>query len=354
MATERLASRLEVLLGSLLFAVSVPAGKLLLRELHPLALSGGLYLSAGLVCTTLLLLDAKRAGTRTNWLAAKDWPWLGAAVLLGGAVAPLALFLGLRSTSAYAAGLLLNLESTFTVLLGIVLYRESAGRGGFLGMALILAGAVALSLLGRAPGGEGGAAGAILIVVACACWAVDNALMRRVSIRDARQITAVKGLVGGGASLGLAAALGQLGSWSPTSLAAVAVIGAISYGLSIMLFIRGLRALGVALTGAYFALAPAMAAVLSWILLREPIQNGGWLALAGMTAGAVLLARDSHRHFHVHEGIEHENEHEHDGHHRHAHAPGELERVPHAHRHVHEPLVHVHAHAHDVHHRHAH
>ncbi len=35
-------ARIEVLLGALAFAASVPAGKLLLRDLPPLALSGAL------------------------------------------------------------------------------------------------------------------------------------------------------------------------------------------------------------------------------------------------------------------------------------------------------------------------
>ena len=155
-------------------------------------------------------------------------------------------------------------------------------------------------------------------------------------------------------NLGLAAVFGQLGNWSSASLASVLVVGAVSYGLSIVLFIRGLRELGVMHTGALFALAPGMAAVLSWLVLREPVHPLALLALTAMTGGALLLATDVHDHAHTHGALEHAHVHEHDEHHQHEHTPAELAQVPHAHRHRHEPLTHAHPHAHDVHHRHSH
>ncbi|MEO8480544.1 MAG: EamA family transporter, partial [Gemmatimonadota bacterium] len=136
-------------------------------------------------------------------------------------------------------------------------------------------------------------------------------------------------------------------------VAAVA-IGGVSFGLSIVLFVRGLRRLGVAQTGTLFALAPGFAALLSWAILREPLQPWGVFALVTMTAGALFLAGDHHGHEHVHEGIEHDHSHEHDAHHDHEHSPGDLGAVPHAHKHRHPAIVHGHPHSHDAHHRHRH
>jgi len=347
-------ARIEVLLGAIAFAASVPAGKILLRGLAPMAISGGLYLAAGLFCLGLLFVDAGRRASTENRLKGGEWWWLAAAVGFGGVLGPLALFYGLRWSSGYVAGLLLNFEAVFTVGLGAVLSGERVGTRGLRGIALVIAGAVALSSIGGSAAGATRPLGALLIVAACACWGLDNNFTQRISLRDARQIVAIKGLVGGAANLGLAALFGQFGNWNSTSLASVLVVGAASYGLSILLFIRGLRELGVMHTGALFALAPGIAAALSWLVLREPVHPLALLALGGMTGGALLLATDVHDHAHTHEALEHAHVHEHDEHHQHEHTSEELIQVPHAHRHRHEPLTHAHPHTHDAHHRHSH
>ncbi len=348
-------ARVGVLLGALAFGASVPAGKVFLRDLQPLALSGGLYLSAGLFCTALLAVESRRRGALGNRLQGHDWRWLGAAIAAGGVLGPLALFYGLRWSSGHIAGLLLNFEAVFTVTLGTIFSAERVGKRGLGGILLIVAGAILLSGVGQAATGTTRPLGAILVVAACACWGLDNNLTQRISLRDARNIVAIKGLVGGAASLGLAFLFGQAGAWPGIkTVLGVAFVGSISYGLSIVLFIRGLRELGIVHTGALFASAPGFAALLSWAFLHEPIHPTALLALAGMTGGAILLSTDVHEHEHIHGAIEHAHEHEHDEHHQHEHRPGELEQVPHAHWHRHEPLSHTHPHTHDVHHRHPH
>src|SRR5467141_1833891 len=348
-------ARVEVLLGALAFAASVPAGKVLLRDFQPLVLSGGLYLCAGLFCAALLAFESRRPTALGNRLQGHDWRWLGAAIAAGGVLGPLALFYGLRWSSGYVASLLLNFEAVFTVTLGAVFSSERVGKRGLGGILLIIGGAILLSGLGQAGTGATRPLSAILVVAACFCWGLDNNFTQRISLRDARRIVAIKGLVGGTASLGLALLFGQTGTWPTlTSVLGVILFGSISYGLSIVLFIRGLRELGIVHTGALFALAPGFAALLSWVFLHEPIHPTALLALAGMTGGALLLSADGHEHEHTHEAIEHAHEHEHDEHNQHEHRPGELEQEPHAHGHRHEPLIHAHPHTHDVHHRHPH
>lgn len=354
MDRREITARAQVLVGAVAFAASVPAGKILLRGLPPMAISGGLYLAAGLFCSVLLLATPRRNTAAANRLRGREWVWLAAAVGFGGVLGPLALFHGLRWTGGYVAGLLLNFEAVFTVSLGAALLGERVGRRGLLGITLVMLGTLALSGAGGSGSGATRLPGALLVIAACACWGLDNTLTQRISLRDARQIVAIKGLVGGGTSLGLAGIVGQLGTWHAGSIASVLVIGAVSYGLSIVLFVRGLRTLGVIHTGALFAVAPGAAALLSWIVLGERVHPVALFALAGMTGGALLLATDVHAHVHTHEPLEHAHVHEHDEHHQHEHTPEELAGVPHAHRHRHAPLTHAHPHTHDIHHRHPH
>lgn len=361
---ERLRSRntrrgqLEVLAAALAFAASVPANKLLLGDITPLALSGALYLSAGALCAVLILFSRRSSrSAESNAIRGNEWFWLAGAVLSGGVGAPLLLFAGLRQVSGHVAGLLLNFEAVFTIGLGALLSGERLGRRGWLGATVVVLGSVMLAVPGEpmtpAPTRL---AGITLVIAACALWGLDNNLTQRVSVRDARQIVAIKGLAGGLTSLLLAAAFGGFGHWNILRLIAAVGVGAVSFGLSIALFVRGLRQLGVLQTGMLFALAPGFAAILSWVVLREPLGGWGLLALTSMTAGALLLATDRHEHVHEHEALEHAHEHTHDEHHEHEHAPVQAAEVPrpHTHLHRHEPLVHSHPHVQDLHHRHRH
>ena len=348
---------LEVILAALAFAVSVPASKVLLADVAPLALSGVLYLSAGTLCALLVSLSRRgsRAGAESNTVRGREWLWLGGAVLSGAVVAPLLLFVGLRQVSGHVGGLLLNFETVFTVGLGVFMSGEYLGRRGWLGAFGVIIGAIVLSL----PGGETTSgppqwAGIFSVISACALWGLDNNLTQRVSLRDARQIVAIKGLVGGLTSLSLAAAFGGFGHWSALRILGAMAIGAVSFGLSIAIFVRGLRQLGVLQTGILFALAPGFAAILSWLVLREPVAAWSVVALVGMTAGALLLVTDWHDHPHTHEAFEHAHRHDHDEHHQHDHTPEQLAKAVHAHLHRHARFVHRHPHAHDVHHRHGH
>jgi len=342
----------EVVLAAFLFALGVPIGKTLLAGIPPVALSGGIYLSAGITLGISILLAPGGGHERPR---GGDWGWLAAVVIAGGVLGPLALFAGLARVPAHVAGMLLNFEALFTLAFGAIFLGERLGRIGWIGALAILGGAALLSLPSAgAAKASVPAAGVLLITAACALWGLDNNLTQRIALRDARVIGAVKGLAGGAVLLSLGAALSEVRGFTPARITGVAASGAIAYGASLVLFIRGLRALGVLQTGTLFALAPGFAAILSFVMLGERADAPRVAALVLMTGGALLLARDRHEHFHVHETIEHAHPHAHDAHHPHAHTPEELAASPHAHPHRHAPLAHGHPHVHDAHHRHRH
>jgi drug/metabolite transporter (DMT)-like permease len=142
-----------VILAALAFSLSVPAGKVLLADVSPLALSGVFYLSAGLLCLVLIILGRRplRSASEGNTIRGAEWAWLAAAVASGGVLAPLALLSGLRGLSGNTAGLLLNFELIFTFGIGALLAGERVGRRGWIGAAAILAGTVLLSPTGARP-----------------------------------------------------------------------------------------------------------------------------------------------------------------------------------------------------------
>ena len=340
-------------LGSaVLFGTSTPLAKLLVGVVPPLLLAGLLYAGSGL--GLLLVLAARRlrapAGASIGLPPRGEWRWLAGAVFFGGVAGPVALLYGLVTTAASTASLLLNLEAVFTAVLAWFLFRENCDRRVVLGMFAIVAGGLVLAWT---PGEAGGVSvGSLLIVAACLFWGLDNNLTRKVAASDAVAIAAVKGLVAGAVNLGLALLLGE-SLPAPPVLGAAAAIGFLGYGVSLVLFVLGLRHLGSARTGAYFSVAPFFGAALAFVLQGDALT---WqLVAAGvlMAAGVWLHVTERHAHRHAHEPQAHSHSHTHDEHHRHAHDDWDG-REPHTHAHVHAPLVHEHAHYPDVHHRHPH
>jgi drug/metabolite transporter (DMT)-like permease len=239
----------------------------------------------------------------------------------------------------------------FTALLAWFAFRENFDRRIALGMLAIVAGAIVLSwpkqmqLAGLWP--------ALAILGACLAWGIDNNLTRKVSLSDATWIASVKGLAAGSINLLLAFWLGTTLPSIP-AISAGLLIGLLAYGMSLSLFVVGLRHLGTARTGAYFSVAPFFGAILAIPLLHEPISERLLVAGALMLVGVWLHLTEQHSHEHAHEALEHDHEHTHDDHHLHEHDPPVAPGTKHSHPHRHDPLTHAHAHFPDAHHRHTH
>ena len=338
------------LVSAAMFGASTPFAKQLLASAHPVVVAGLLYFGSG---GGLLALWLARGGARTgSGLARTDWPWLAAAILLGGAVAPVLLMLGLQRMHAADASLLLNLEAVLTAVFAWVAFREATDRRIVLGMLLIVLGGVVLAWH---PGeaGRAGHLGTSLVAAACVCWALDNNLTRRVAGGDALFIAGLKGAVAGGANLALALALGAALP-EPRIAAATMLVGLAGYGVSLVLFVLALRDLGTARTGAYFSTAPFIGAAVAIAGFGEPASASLWIAGALMAAGVYLHLTERHAHEHAHEPLAHTHWHAHDEHHQHPHDSSWDSRRPHSHAHEHPVLTHSHPHYPDLHHRHRH
>lgn len=350
-------SILYALGAALLFGASTPFAKLLIGDNEPILVAGLLYAGSGIGLTAWMLLRALRLSGNSgeSSLAVKDLPWLAGAVLAGGIVGPVLLMTGLRYTDASSASLLLNMEGVLTALLAWFVFREQFDRRIFIGMLLIILAGALLSwpMAGSIEGSRTGW-GALGVVAACLCWAIDNNLTRKVSASDAVQIAAIKGLVAGAVNLSFAFFWLRLSLPSIDSLAIGGAVGILGYGLSLVLFVLALRGLGTARTGAYFSMAPFVGAAISLIMLGERPEPMFWIAAALMAAGIWLHLTERHSHLHTHELTTHTHPHRHDAHHQHRHDFAWDGKEPHTHPHKHESLTHAHPHFPDIHHRHSH
>jgi drug/metabolite transporter (DMT)-like permease len=342
---------LIALAAATLFGLSTPFAKLLLGEVSPWLLAGLFYLGSGLGLSALMT-GRRLAGVQAQEarLARADMPWLAGTILFGGILGPLFLLFGINLTDAASASLLLNLEAVFTLLLAWMVFREHVDSRLFLGAVAIVAGAVILSWQGEI--GKIGW-GAPLVALACLSWGIDNNLTRKISATDPYLLTAVKGVTAGTVNTALAI---TTGAHLPgvTTIALAMLLGFVSYGLGLVLFIVALRHLGAARTGAYYGTAPFIGAIAAAIILGTPLTATILIAGVLMAVGAWLHLSERHEHPHTHEAMEHTHRHTHDAHHQHEHQGGDPPGEPHSHLHRHTPLTHAHRHWPDLHHRHGH
>lgn len=336
------------LLAAALFGASAPAAKWLLAGTNPAMLAGLLYLGAAAALFLVRRVRPERAEAR---LRPADAGALAAVSLLGGVAGPLLMLLGLARLSAVSASLLLNLEAPLTAMVAVLFFGEHLGRFAGAALALVVVGAGLLQLQPNDLRGD--LLGSLSIAAACLCWAFDNNLTQRLSLRDPFAIVRVKALAAGCFNVILGSLVGG-GMPSLRTVALALPVGAVSYGISVVLDAYALRLVGAAREAVYFATAPFLGALVSVFCFGDLLSRVDVMAMGLMAWGVLLLLRERHAHAHLHEEVEHEHAHVHDEHHQHGHPPGLVVVEPHSHLHRHTPLVHDHPHVPDLHHRHRH
>ncbi len=335
------------LASAFLFGAATPASKALLGGIQAQALAGLLYLGAALGVLPLVIRERTfrwpwRAGRSTLML-------LAGAIVLGGILGPLLLLLGLRAASAGSVSLWLNLEFVATVMLGHFVFREHLSPRGWIAAAGTLIAAVILA------GGEGGGGifPVVLIAFGCLCWGFDNHFTALIDGISPAQTTLWKGIVAGAFNLLMGGAVAG-GAGQPVPVILALLVGAVSYGFSITLYVNAAQGLGATRSQMVFSAAPFFGLLLSITVLAEDFTSAQVMAAVIMVISLLVLFSEKHAHAHRHDFLSHQHRHRHDGaHHDHAH-DGLGATTSHAHWHKHKSQEHAHEHLPDLHHRHDH
>lgn len=271
-------------LAAALYALSTPVSKVLLGEIGPSTMAGLMYLGAGAgVGLTRLMGNKARRSERP--LEKHDGKYVALMILLDIA-APVLMMLGLTTVTGAAASLLNNFEIVATALLAKLLFREKVTARLWLAIGVISVSSALLSVDGAdavrlSPG-------ALLILGACLCWGLENNCTRRLSDKDPRQIVVWKGFGSGTGATLIAMAAGE--TMPPLlPVACALLLGYVAYGLSITCYIYAQRSLGAAKTSAYYAVAPFLGVLFSWLMGLEMPGPLFWPALALMALGVWLI-----------------------------------------------------------------
>lgn len=339
---------LLALASAVLFGLSTPLNKALLGETAPITLAGLLYLGTAFVLAPVVY--KQRMGVkRKNETSQASIFYLVGAVVFGGILGPIFLLLGLQLTLAGSVALLINLETVATAIIAVLFFREHLGKKTWLANLGVFLSGIILSF----SGGWEGFIGSVLVVIASICWGIDNNLTAKIDGLSPATSTFVKGL--GAGPFNLALGLLLTGHVPAIHLILVGmVVGAFSYGISIVLYITAAQEMGASRSQMIFASAPFWGLFFSIVFLREAFLLHQVVATLLLVTSLYLMFTDSHSHHHEHGYLEHTHPHDHsDPHHRHNHADHPFNDVA-GQWHTHQPQAHNHPHWPDLHHRHTH
>ena len=338
------------ILAALLYGISAPVSKLLLVKLSPTMMAALLYLGAGLGMLFINILKRiRRVEQNEAKMTKKEMPYIIGMILLDIA-APIFLMIGLLSSTSGNASLLNNFEIVATSLIALFIFKEAIGKRMWTAITFITLSSMILSFSDITS--LKFSIGSIFVLLACISWGLENNCTRMLSLKDPLQIVVVKGLGSGFGALIIAFAIKAV-TFHFLYVIMALLLGFVAYGMSIYFYITAQRTLGAARTSAYYAAAPFIGVLVSWVFLREPITINFLIALGIMLLGTYYAVTEDHGHSHAHAVEAHEHKHRHDdGHHDHVHDTPIIGE--HSHEHQHEAMIHTHAHTPDLHHRHTH
>ena len=285
MNKTEIAGYISALLAAVFFGAVPTIAKPVISDINALLLSATSYLIAALMFTPM-------AKTKTS-LVKKDYIILGTTSICGAAVAPYLYFMGLHQSSATDTSLLSNVEIMFTVLFGLLFFKERLQRIGAISVALVLAGVVIITTNLQFSGTLLQLnAGHFFILGSIALWALDNNLSRVISTRiDTARLVQIKSAIGGGILLGTVLLLQVPFVISISQIPNIILLSAVGFGGSLYFFLQSLKRIGTIRTIMTFSMSSVFGLAFASVFLHEPISFYQTIAIVIMLTGIYLINR---------------------------------------------------------------
>lgn len=277
---------ISALLAAVLFGSVPTIAKPVISDINVLLLSSIAYLIAALTFTPI----ARKTKTA---LAKKDYIILVAISICGAAAAPYLYFLGLHQSSASDTSLLSNVEIMFTVLFGLLFFKERLRPVGFISVALVLSGVVIITTNLQFSGSLSHLnAGHFFILGSMVLWALDNNLSRIIATRiDTARLVQLKSAIGGLILLATVFLLGIPFDIKASQIPQVILLSAIGFGGSLYFFLQSLKRIGTIRTIMIFSMASVFGLVFASVFLHEQISAYQASAIAIMLTGIYMINR---------------------------------------------------------------
>lgn len=278
------------ILASVLYAISIPFSKLLLKEVGPTMLASYLYLGAGIGIGIVYLISRNKKNNETyEKITKKDVIYVIGMIVLD-IMAPILLMFGLMDSASSNVSLLNNFEIVCTTLIALVIFKEVVSKKMWLAIILISLSSFILSINDLSSFTFSW--GAILVLLATCCWGLENNCTKNLSNKNTYQIVFLKGIFSGLGSLIVALCLKENFS-NLLYISLAMILGFVAYGLSIFFYIKAQAIIGAAKTSAYYAISPFIGTFLSFAILKEKIDFTYFIGLFVMIIGTIIVVMDT-------------------------------------------------------------
>lgn len=274
------------ILAALLYALNAPFSKLLMEKIPSTMMAGFLYLGAGVgVSIVWVIKKATTHDEKEKPLTKKELPFTIGMIVLD-IIAPIFLMIGLTKTTSANASLLNNFEIVATSIIAFVIFREKITKKLWFAIGLVTISSMILTV--EDASSFSFSIGSLFVLAACICWGLENNCTRMLSSKNPMQIVMLKGFFSGLGSFVIALLLGER-CGNVIYIILAFILGFLAYGLSIYLYIYAQRWLGAAKTSAFYAVAPFMSVIISWIVYQEVPSLSFLIALVIMIIGTCLV-----------------------------------------------------------------
>jgi drug/metabolite transporter (DMT)-like permease len=191
--------------------------------------------------------------------------------------------------------LLTNFEIVATTIIALIVFKETISQRLWIAISLIMVASIVLGL--ESFDALSFSSGSLLVLLATCCWGMENNVTRKLATKNTYQIVIIKGVFSGLGSLIVALVLGDA---LPTfiHLLITLMLGLITYGISIFLYVRAQRTLGASQTSAYYAITPFIGALLGLFLNQETFNIQIIIAFAIMIIATIMTIRHTLKHHH--------------------------------------------------------
>lgn len=278
------------ILAAALYAISSPVSKILLVEIPPTMMASLLYLGAGLGMSVIGLFRYKTGTLKKEMrLTKKEMPFTIGMVVLD-ILAPIFLMVGLTMTTPENVSLLNNFEIVATSLIALFIFKETISKRLWIAIGFITISSIILSF--ENINSLSFSFGSIFVLLATVCWGLENNCTRMLSVKDPLQVVIIKGFGSGLGSLLISFIIKET-STNAVYIISTLLLGFVSYGLSIYLYVYAQRELGAAKTSAYYAIAPFIGVTLSFIIFLQIPTITFIIALLIMIVGTYFASTDS-------------------------------------------------------------
>ncbi|MCF0136707.1 MAG: DMT family transporter [Lachnospiraceae bacterium] len=276
------------LLAAVLYAINMPFSKILLSVVPETIMAGFLYLGAGIGIGCMFLVSTRKL-ERKDLLTKDDLPYTIGMIVLD-ITAPISLMYGLSHTGSASASLLNNFEIVATSIIALMIFKEVISKQLWIALFFVTLASVILTCDDLS--GIDFSWGSIFVLLAAVLWGFENNCTRKISGKNVYEIVTIKGIFSGIGSLIIGLVIGETMP-AMRYIVLVLILGYVAYGLSIFFYIKAQKDLGAAKTSAYYAVAPFVGALLSFVILHERISVQFFIALVFMALGSIIATIDT-------------------------------------------------------------